>query len=674
MPFKSAEQMTKRYKEIKNACAGVQGEAARRHGIDMCSYEGAQWLDSESRTLTRLERLKRELNPDSNRVRVILNQIARLVQKEAASTYTDRVDLYCNPPVRDLGARPSVIAQLCEDLVNMLVDATRFRRAKIEANFQRSLVGTGGVMASLRSVVRNMTYEGEPQSLPDVELSCKPFSTLKLGLDPECMDKDLDEHPYVLYSDAWTASKIREVLGGMLAAAKIQLDESRMQTIGSLCPFEKGISDLSQSRLFAHYRTFAETKGAIVNQYHERDPATGRYPTMYVSITLPDHGEIPLNIDSPQTPFGGSGMPFMVYHAHSRADSFWSFGAAAMLKDYQDILNYFMTTILRQASKSSGANWLVDMNGQNGAKNLEEVKKHFSNLVYGLIPYWSGTNTRPGNPPQLVQHPAPPQFGVQMMEEMRRDMREQVHRSELNFGKPTSHVPDATNQSLLNEADQVLGQRASDDVERDERFLTMLTGTAIKLLQKESPGLLGRMEQAGFDGEEMLLLQGMNPVRPECTIKVRESTARYRSYQAKRADIDGALENDALDGHSWRRAMVQFDTPLTPDDKQYHGAAERAAMRVVEGEEWEPLPIGARGQDFIDAFSAAIVDKRVMDDPQAKARLAQAITRQRQLMLAELAPAGQDSGAQGQPAQVPTEADMALENVMAALNQQPAAA
>lgn len=648
--------------DSKTAASNMRGELSMRVGTDMCMYEGVQWL-TESELARRgsyaIDRFARDMNPDSQKIRVTANRTAKFVQKVISGTRPEHIAVECFPPEGSYSSESILNAQVMERLTNSMLDASGYLAAARTANVRRCICGTYGIGFHINAQPRTLNINGREVSTSDQVITAFTFQPTQLILDPFVQEKELHRHEYVIYSDVMTVQKISRTYG-------VQLDEEDLLTVAQLTPIEHQFNTLSNGRLFSKYKMHSRSKGAIVHQVHCRGD-DGRFGVMYISIEVPGQQEpMVVNMDEPVSPFGGDGLPLTLLHGHDRADSMWSIGDAAMLKDDQDRLNLIQTFLFRQLQKNAGYQWVVD---ESSLK--PEHEGQFVNTVAGVIKYKSGTRDRPINPPQLVNYAPPQPMLADLSGIVEASMREQSHKAEGSLGVTKSHVPDATFQRAMDEADQVLGARVSDDISAHERMAKILCGTAIKHAQAGSPSILAALGRAGFGEEEFAIVSGMDPTGGRYSLKIRESSIRYRPLSRRRADLDAAMAAKALRPMQYRRELAAGqDTPITQDDGYFIYDAQKAAMRVVSGMEWEPLSLGDYGEIYIDEFRKALVSQAATLDPMVRQRLNAAIIGQQAIAAREqmLMAAGQPEGA-GVPQQQDPE-QMNIDAMLAQIDSQ----
>lgn len=622
---KEAEQFVM---DQESAYATCKQSLGTRTFINRCMVEGIQWIGggTEMANIGRTDRRPTNWNPDSSRIVATINRITKLIHQTSAASWIQRLELSVSPGDRDTGVEAAANAQVMESASNAMIDFTSYTEAARECSYRRCVDGTHALGWGIKVKQREMALRnGGVEQVDDQVLTAFTTSSMQFTLDPLNQQLDLDQHDFVIWSEVWPIEKLKRQLG-------INVDERYLQTCGELMGMEMYANSFSMNRLYANMALFSRTKGARVHQIHVKD-ASGRFSTMLVGVRVPNNKDMLwVNFDNQETPFGGSGMPFTLLHGYRRPDSMWSVSDVAMLKDDQDRLNFLNTQFLRMIQKNAGAQWLLSKGSVKGS-DPDEFRTQFSNLVYGLIEYDPGTRDRPNPPPVLVKHPEPPNYIQEMSARYQEDMRDQVHRPEITAGATKTHVPNSTYISALEGANQVLGNRAGEDLARHEKSLKVGLGTVVKLAQEGSPFILGHLQRAGFDDQDFAALAQADPYCP-CDLTIRESSVKFESKERKEQRLWQAVQLQAVpDPMKLRMALAGMDTPLDEDDKTFYTQAQKATTRILMGEEWQPFNLGDYTNMFVTQFQRAMFDRRAQSDPETRARIQRAIDSQTMLAM-----------------------------------------
>lgn len=624
---------------------------ARQIAEDMCLYEGIHWITSNEIQVTgpfsELKALVTSQDPDK-RIRVTANRVHWLVQKAMAATHPSNLSVNVFPPDADWSTEASYRAQVLEDAANCFIDKVNYLGTRQDANFHRSCCGHWGVGLNVRM--------GEGGVASDV-VETFDFDATHLTLDPHVKCRDLERHDVVGFTDVWTYEKLAQIYPEYARG----IEKEQLKTCGQLAPMHLKLSELTGGRVFSQFDAHSNSKGVLIHQVHCKNPDTGRFEYMYVLIDDADptntEGMRWANMDNAMSPFGGDGLPLALYHAHNRPGSLWSIGDARMVRDEQHSLNFIRTMLFRILRKHGGPTWVIDRNSMGQGRNAEDWKRKFHNGPGAIIDYESSRDRqRPVQPPQLISYPSPPAFLTEMSRQAEETMKDLVHRAEGNFGQTKSHVPDSSFQRAIEEADQVLGIRIERDIKTDERMARLLLGTGLRMAQSRSPFVLADLKETGFGPDEFTVVAMTDPTRLSGTVKLRQSV-RHRSENAKKQDLDMALQAGAMSPREYRRELAStLDRPLFEEDRYYVTEARKWARRIRDGMEWQPIALAEQNEVFIAEFRRALISSKVMMDPGARDRLTRAIEGQMQMMMAEAQmAAGATAGAGAAQEQAPQE-------------------
>lgn len=667
MSYNSPEQLNSVVEELRQAAAPTRWQIARANGVSQCYYVGIQWIGGgyvnsvpNSTTGRSLAGFRTDMNPDSSRLRTTLNLVTKMIVRAGGATYPSQLYVEGLPPDFDPGIEASFKAQVHETLANMSIDYSSFLAHAQDAQFNRCICGSWGVGFYIRDSVRDV----DGQMVPDKCVKSFTFDPVRLILDPAQTARDLEEHEVVIYEDVWTLAKLRRIYGqaikderGESKPGLVYIKESEAKTFGDLLAQEIEISQISNGQLYQHYRTHSRTKGTRVVQVHTKG-SDGRFGRLDVLVQDGTGKFIPVNFDDPTSPFGGSGMPLGLIHGHRRPGSMWSIGEGQMTKDSQDQVNLAGSLLWRQVQRHGGPKLLVDMRNFPQNTKVEDVASKFSNAVGGIFDYRaSGEKNVP--PPQYLETPAPQPFIMDLIARAEDHMREQAMRTGGNFGTDAakSHVPYTTTNRLLEEADQPLGIRVEEDEAAYGRLIRTLVSTNIRLVQEENPGTLAWLREKGFGQEEFMVCLQTNPY--ELGTELRARGVRFRSLQARKQDLESAMVNKAISPIKYRTEQAELDTPVTSEDRRMFMAIRRKVDRLIRGAPWEAMALGEYNEICLGLLRQAMLDRRVENDPEAKARVQEAVWLQMEaayhetaMMAAAQAPqqpmAGQQAQAQPQ--------------------------
>lgn len=664
---------------MKGADEPSRLQCRREMAIDMCAYEGNAGGQATPYSTQGFDLLRVDINPDSPNFRSTLPRLPALVQKAAVATEPTTIDVQASPPARNPGPMSAQQAQIDEDFANELMDCTGFSQKWADANFHRSVLGYHGIGLSMQASTRNLNMDGQQMQVPSWSLTAFDFNAIKLVLDPGVQERNLSRHDFVMLEDAWTIHKARRLLGPLLDALKINIDENTLRPMGSLNSFEQQLNNITFGRLFSHVRSYSKTPGLMVTQIHRKDE-TGRFGTMEIVIELQKGQYILVNPNDRESPFGGDGLPLRLLHGHRRADTRYSIGDVRMALADQQKIDRLQTWQDRRDLHGARFKYVVDQNSVPWIKSDGELKKWATNAEAGILKWNSGPVDRKALPPHLLQFPPQDNTIGDRIARAEEAMRGQVHRAPINFGELKSHVTNEASTLARDESGQVMDGRVFGDKTTAEELITTMCGTGKKLVQRGDPNILGYLTRKGFDEEDLGMLASDNPVYQRSTYTIRDGSIRIRSWQAKKEDIQSAVQLQILDARSARRELATtLDAPLLADDRACFSAFSKIVGSLLLGDKpFAPMPLMSRAADFLERLEMALLDPIAMRDPAARQRVEQAIQMQRMLtqQMAQEDAAAQQSPQQTQPQaqEQPTPEGAFSELVNQLSAQQPAAA
>jgi len=637
-------------REQRSASEQTRRDLLTRSVIDQAYFEGAQWVSSRGAYgSAKVGRLLTSYSPDSPKLRVTLNRVTHNVLRVTASTHPDAFNIDVQPSGQRAGPEDWHLADLFEQVLHDASRGARFLAAARTANHRRCICGTYGIGFSLDSRTVERNVDGEDREVPDVRLRAITFPPERLSLDPSVDDQDLLAHDVVIYSDIWTKQQAEKTYG-------IELEDNELVEIGSLASHEIAMHGLIGGKLYDRYRQDSKRKGVVVHQMHVRTE-DGRHGQMFVVVEAGREKRV-VNADDPSTPFGGNAMPLALIRGHKRANVHWGLSDVAMLRADQDLLNLHATLYNRVLQAAGRPKWMVDKAALDSrGASAEDVRGTLNNEVGGVIFYNGGSRGERHNPPQMVDTPGPQPHLVEGQRRHEDAMRTQAFRAEGHLGGTKSHVPDASFQRALEEADMPVGIRMGEDLETYGALLHCLLGTEIESVRAGSFSTLRRLARLGIDATGIGRMVQTDADDPPVTIRIRESSVRYRSPLRRRQDLENSVALGATDATEYRLAMASdLDTPVWRSDGAWAEHADRIARSVLLGEEFEGIPAGPiAGSWILQSLRLAMVDPRA-EQPETRQRLLRAIAAQQQANFQDQIASNPELAMQAQAAQQPAQA------------------
>lgn len=650
-----AKQVQELVQERTSTTSSQRMLFAHRSAIDIAYYQNIQWMTTGGQfsppytnTSGRVMPLQVNYNPDMNRLRVTDNIVTRYVLASASATYPQGLsDCRVEPVPRDAGVSGTLLAQVEEDALAETIEASGLLRVAQYANFMRCVMGVFGIGLEVSLTPdRRLVVRGRETTSPDSVMRAFGFHPYRLLLDPAVTSTDLRGHDVVIYEDVWTINKLRRLFPG------IAWDEDDMTNVGALAWNEVQINQIPGVNIFQQYAQYSNTKGAKVWQVHVREPGSDRYAQMFscYSLARTPNEIVCVNADNPRTPFGGDGLGMVLLHAHYRPDSWISISDVSMMRDPQDKRNLAETWRHRQSQANSAWKVIVDQRAFGKDVSEDELRNRFNNQVGGLIAMHPRSSDRTIREPYILQTPQPQAYLNEMVAEYDDTARRNVFRNEQSMGEGLkTHTPASVYQQLNYEGDRVHGQRVDGDIQAYEKIMSVMLGTVVKGVHEGNPSTLAMLRRAKFDAEEIGVLLEVDPNYPACGIRIPESAVRYRSTVERRNALVQAVQTQAIDADRFRRGMAELDVPLDNEDAYMRAQIGKWVMAVVNGEEWQPIPLGDYTPWLLSQFRRAYGEKSVRYSRESKDRITRAILAQQQfeaeVQAATMAPQAMMEGA-----------------------------
>lgn len=632
LELKTPEMVSDYLKDRDSAASMSRQAQAIRNATDACYYLGIQYLESVQMGQwgTSTPRLFTTIDPDSKSLRVVWNEMTQRIRWASAATWPKEMDADIAPPTRDGGVEASFYTQTMEDLLAAWIGKSGFLTAAREANDQRCIVGDWGLMLRRVTDSRTVNRRGRgPTAMPDVKLEIEGFHPLRLLLDPAMSARDLRKHYEVTYQDVLTVAELRRMFPTM------EFDESKMDTVGRLTPYEQNISSLSGGRLFTRYRQNSRSKGARVYQIHAKDQS-GRWSIMYSAVDLGGKDLQCPNLAEPYSPFGGDGLPIVMIRGHPRPEVPDSISDVGMGRDAQDMLNIAMTQHLRAGQFYTANQKIVDRRAFQANVSDQDIRNEFTNAEGGI----SILNPRDRNAlmPVNVEANPPSAHLLQMVNMASAAIQRNTFRSNLDTGETDKTHQSAEYVRTLQQAGgQVLGIRVEEDLMAYAQICSVALGTVIGGIQQKSPSLIQMAVEQGFKDDAFTCVLEADPNYPTCNLTISSASVRYRSPDEVKADLMslattlGPDGKPAVGGMDLRLAFAEMGIPAMELDKHMEQELSGRVTLTLRGQPWVPVRIGPFNPWCLTILHRATLDRKAQENPQIAAMIDQAIQIQQQL-------------------------------------------
>ena len=601
-----------------------------------CYQLGLQWIGYQSGPAgggyAKLVRWATDWVGRSGQIRATINRVTKHTIQVASATNPSRLDVDGLTTDRATGGDDAELADLIESIANIAIEQCGLLASSRSTNYERTVAGDHGIGLSLEQTPMVVEIEGEPTEVTGATMRSFDFDATRITLDPHNQSRNLRDHEWVIYSDVLTIHRLKRMFGDDVLK---KVDEDKLQDVGQLMPLEMEFSTLSGGLLYSQYRQHSRTKGVRIHFVHTRGANPARFDNMYVVIEAGGNEPLVPNFKSPQSPFGGDGLPYMMLRGHRRPSMRRSISDVGMQLDDQDKLNMMASLYVQQVAAYTGqGKWLAD---RNFFRRMGDDAKVVRNIQRNNVLLYDAGSPN-AKPPFYVPMPEPSQALELTMSRMEDGMREQAFRSEVHQGRLKTHQTNRNVQLSVELSELPLDDRINDDVLEYERFIAMLTATAARAVHAGDPMMLRELADVGFGEQEFTRVASVDPDRIPTQLKLRQQNLRFRSRSSREQQLYDLASAQLLDPMEVKRILAdELDMPISTVDKQVIRFCRQVAERVMAGEEYFPFPLGARVSFMLEELTRSMTDKRAQGIPGAVERLAQAIQIQEQVLAEQLA-------------------------------------
>lgn len=611
MNFANEKEVFEFIKTAEQASEPMRTQLGQRRGMDGCYYEEIQWLAQGRGGFNigrngdgTIQRWSLDYGPEARKLRVVDNDTTALVQKSAASTNPSAIYVDGTPPERDTGPDAAFRTRVHEVAANAAIDDARYLAAAQLANFRRCIFGTQLI---------GLAIENGPDGRYVCAFEDDPTCLIT---DPYCQALELHAHPHVTYTNCWPLERIKAIFG-------IEIKPEDAKTLEQLDGQKTEWNALSQNKLFTRHARYQKSKGARFYQLHVKDGR--RFGQWFVVVEDGNGKKILVNQNDIDTPFGGMGMPLVLLHGYTRADTMWSWGEVAQVMNDQNQKNLNATQSARIDQNYTHARPVVDRRWFDDPSD-DAISSRFTNQIGAPIIGKGSDRQRNAQPPTMLQSPPPPPHLANKSQELSATMVRKTHKAPGNFGVLQTHIPDASLERSLEDAGQVDAVRLDADFKAHLYLVGVLHATTVKLVKERNPPTAAMLRvDHGFDGQDFAALLQADPNQPGVTFTIQSASYRTRSPQARKRELDGAAKLQMLTPEDYQLSLAELGLPLTEESRQAYDQAQRWSLKIIYGQEWEPKPLGDWSKLFIKVFTRAQFARPTEQNPGALQRLVGAI-------------------------------------------------
>lgn len=636
MPL-NAKQVRELVKERRESSQTSRQANAEYAAAGVAYFNGKHWRAPNKRfDRTPGEKFKTNYDPNSRNMRVTDNFVTPLTELAFAATHPLQLPIDVTPFEHDITPKSRSLALLCEQLLRRELGPMHSIDAIQNSNFMAAITGGWLIVLELNRRMLRGGNDRSPVTLGDWSIHWRTCPATDLILDPANSNRNLALHEEVMIQQVYTARKFNDLFGD-----KVRVNADDAATIGQLVPEYAKTGQIDDSTLYAHYLRHSKTKGVMVYfMYRKSNPGSDRFDEWYIVADVPmsdgRQRELRLiNTNEIQNPFGAHGLPIGLVNYYLRPGHVVGRGATHQMMGVQDLHNLSTTLYTLGLAFSAVPQWIIDKR----TMSQEEYERQTGNGIGQPIFYRSLTST-PGKtmPPQSIRTADPSPAHLERMRELPLRARDSVHRSALHQGIGKSHVPDVTTQALLRETDKVPTILVEEQARVYADLLRVSLGTMRRAVDAGGASMLARWSKRGFRAEDLVTFKELDPDFINLDVRVPRDAIRPRSPFQRRQEIVEAADPQlgllTRDEANYALA-VDAEMPLTSYLRDAVAAAQRAAQRIIAGEEWEGLPAIDHSM-YLSAFRHAMNNLSDREES-ARQRLARAIQTQRRMRADEAA-------------------------------------
>jgi hypothetical protein len=559
-----------------------------------------------------------------------------LIRRVAANTNATRIETVVVPPKHLRSFEAADRATVAQMVLNGLSDDIGMTRIARQASSLRWQAGTSVLVVDLTTKKRTLppdvarNVDGSPKSINDkwVRWDYQPLS--ELIWDPWNISNNLEDHHVLMLERIFPLSKFHQYYG---SPEDYGLDTDKLPTVNDLAPHLVASAGLAGTALYQSYVRQREEKAIrVVTLFHGDVHDPGRWPIMFniFDTSMDNEWDRPTgvvaNFENPESPFGHHQRPLFLMHAFRRPDSVLSHGAPHILMSDQDRLNVLESIKFQRLTNVIYGQWLVDTRGVD----REQFANDLTTGVGGILRWNSASE---GQAPEFVTPEPPRQEFVLMGAEIGQGMRDQMHVSEINLGKPKSHVPQSSQQQLLREANVVVDNVILEDVDTYSDALKLTLGT-VRAASNGPNRMIARLrDRHGFDKDDMEVLLELDPKNIPLIIHVRQHSVTSRSAAERVQQLILGANTGAITPKQVAIAMAEeLEQPILRTHELQVQFCQNAVRQILAGAEWPGMP-HLDLDFFLHVAEEAMWGLNILkeEDRAAVTRLQEAIMIQKQL-------------------------------------------
>lgn len=644
--------------QLRRDHSQLRAEVAAKTALGLSYVNGKQWTSVGFGSYGQIwtDSWDEDWDVRSSELRVVDNRTGPLVRRIAASTNATSIEASVIPPPHLSTFEAADEAKVAQMILNGLAPDIGMTRAARAASSLRWAAGSALIVVTLakkrrrvpEDVARNI--DGSPIEIDDRWVRWKHMPLSALLWDPTNLSPNLDDHPTLIVERVLTIKEFKQEFGD---PKDYGIDESNLPELGDIAPSHLHASTLAASAYYSLFSRRREEKGMRIVTLHEADP---RDPTSWpLELQIIDtaantgqdevQGHV-LNWDDPTSPFGHHQRPVFKLDGFKRDDGMLAHGVPHILMSDQDRLNILRSLQFQQLVNMIYGQWLVETR----TANREQFAADLSTGVGGILRYDSHGGELP--PPQVINPPGPDQSSTVFSGEILQNMQSQAHITQANLGIGKTHIPQASQQALLQEGNTVIDNIILADVDTYSEALDLTLGT-IRMAAEGPNRMLARLrDKHGFRAEDLQVFLNVKPLNSPLIVRVRQHSIVSRSVDERTQQLLMGVNIGAITPKQAAIAMAdELERPMVMAHELQLQFCENAVRQIVAGAEWPGMP-NLDLEIFTHVIEKAMWGLDILKQGQREAitRIQQALLIQKQLSMENQLPtqglAGQQAGGQ----------------------------
>ena len=640
----NSKEVLQRASQLRRDHFHIRAEVAMRSALGITYSNGKHWttLGGGPHGNVWADTWDEDWDPESSEVRIVDNRIGPLVRRIAASTNATLIETSVTPPDHERSFEASDLAAVSQDILNSLESTIQMTSAARGASSLRWRTGSSLIFLVLNQKKRlaptNILRhpDGSPIEINDQWVRWDYAPLAELIWEASNIHWDLRRHHTLMMERVYTVRQFEQIFGPLKS---YRLKEEDLPVMGELAPHYTQAAELAGSALYNSFSSNSQEKGLRVLTLIEADPRDPvKWPVLFniVDTSKTSAGSqdelqgVVINMDNPENPFGGDGRFMVKLDAFRRDDAVLSHGAPHVTMQDNDRLNILRSIEFQHLASALHGVWMID-------ESSVSVEKFANDLAVGTggILRWDSRNRQETNKPEFVSAPPPSTSYITMAADITAGMREQLHTTPANLGLGKTHIPQGSQDRLLQEAGVVLDNVSVEDSDAYSELLTITLGT-IRHTMDQPNRMLARLRDAnGFTVSDLETFRRLQPRNVTLRVRVRRHSVVSRSIAERRQELSNAVAEGSIT--PMQKAIAEseeLERPIIRSHELQLQFCRRAIRLIIDGDDWPGIP-NLNTDIFEHAALNAMwgLNMRSPEDREIMARLQKAVIVQKQLAI-----------------------------------------